>query len=37
VNDLEEIIGMDLFYNLDYSVQEDVESRFDPWEWRISD
>lgn len=37
VNDLEEIIGMDLFYNLDYSVQEDVEARFDPWEWRISD
>ncbi len=37
VDDLEEIVGMDLFYNLDYSVQEDVESVFDPWDWRIGD
>ena len=37
VNDLEEIVGMDLFNNLDYSVQESVEDRFDPWEWRIGD
>ena len=35
VNDLEEIVGMDLFYNLDYSVQEKVESVYDPWQWRI--
>ncbi|MBQ9174999.1 MAG: DNA/RNA non-specific endonuclease [Bacteroidales bacterium] len=37
VNELEEIVGMDLFNNLDYSVQEEVEDRFDPWEWRIGD
>ena len=35
VNELEGKIGMDLFYNLDHSVQEEVESRMDPWEWRI--
>ncbi len=35
VNELEGKIGMDLFYNLDQSVQEEVESRMDPWEWRI--
>ncbi len=35
VDDLEEKIGMDLFYSLDTGVQEAVESRMDPWEWRI--
>ncbi len=35
VDEVEEMIGMDLFFNLDPSVQEEVESRMDPWEWRI--
>lgn len=36
VNELEKLIGMDLFYNLDSKVQEKVEDGFDLWtDWRI--
>ncbi len=35
VNELEKKIDMDLFYNLDSSVQESVESEYDLWSWRI--
>lgn len=35
VNDLEERIGMDLFYNLDPDVQEEVEGVFNPADWKI--
>lgn len=36
VNELEKLIDMDLFYNLDSKVQEQVEESFDLWkDWRI--
>ena len=36
VNELEKLIGMDLFYNLDHAVQEQVEDSIDLWtDWRI--
>ena len=35
VNDLEELVGMDLFYHLDPAVQESVESVFNPSDWKI--
>lgn len=35
VNQLEKIIGMDLFYNLDNNIQEKVEETYDLWAWRI--
>jgi len=38
VNDLEDALGMDLFYTLDDKVQEQVESTYDLWnDWRIKD
>jgi len=38
VNELEEMIGMDFFYTLDDSIQEEVESTYDLWhDWRIKD
>jgi len=37
VDELEEIVGMDLFYNLDYEVQNEVESTYDLWDWRIKE
>ena len=35
VNDLEKKLGMDLFYNLDDSVQETVEASYSLRDWRI--
>lgn len=35
VDDLEDLVGMDLFYNLDDHVQDDVEAVFNPSDWKI--
>lgn len=35
VDELEEITGLDLFYQLDSALQDKVESTFDPYDWRI--
>lgn len=37
VNELEKIVDMDLFYNLDSKYQEKTESEYDLWAWRIKD
>ena len=35
VDELEELVGMDLFYNLDDTVQDEVEAVYDPSDWKI--
>lgn len=35
VDELEDLVGMDLFYNLDDNVQDGVEAVFDPADWKI--
>lgn len=35
VNELENLTGMDFFYNLDPAIQESIEDEYDPWDWRI--
>ena len=35
VDDLEQELGMDLFYNLPDNVQESVEAVFDLHDWRL--
>jgi hypothetical protein len=38
VDELEEKVGMDLFFNLDPEVQDQVEAVSDPYgDWRIKD
>ncbi len=35
VNEIEEITGLDLFYQLDSAIQEEVEGKFAPSQWKI--